>query len=364
MRIWEVVSVSEPMNRPNTLNKRLLILTDSGLARLEAAIFTTLGDDYTYQQLLDLAIEHDLNDTDTISKILKREKPVLRKSLNGLFKAVSLQLQNSDYTYYQSPESFDPNFVGREKAMQDLDKLVNQGKKAILIQAPGGVGKTTLANYYLKHRQFDLVLKLHMAKETQNITSAESVVEEWLRSDFEEEPGREFGIALKRLRDKLTDNRQKIGILIDNLEPALEKGKFISPHGKYVELLRVLTDATVKSVTLITSRELLYEPGVNFEPYILEGLKLPAWQAVFSHDGIDTGTDALNHNSALSQMHHAYEGNAEVMPILMGDMKIRNQRNNDAKKIAQNFKFINLEVNAEFDIGLGLRDIGEYEKAI
>jgi len=67
------------MNQPNTLNKRLLILTDSGLARLEAAIFTTLGDDYTYQQLLDLAIEHDLNDTDTISKILKREKPVLRK---------------------------------------------------------------------------------------------------------------------------------------------------------------------------------------------------------------------------------------------------------------------------------------------
>jgi tetratricopeptide (TPR) repeat protein len=314
------------MNQPKNLNKRLLILTDSGLARLEAAIFTTLGDDYTYQQLLDKTTKYDLNDTDTISKILKREKPVLRKSLNGLFKAVGLQLQDSDYTYFQPDKSPNPNFVGREKAVQDLDKLVNQGKKAILIQAPGGVGKTTLANYYLKHRHFDLVLKLHMAKETQSLTPAESVVEEWLRSDFEEEPGREFGIALKRLRDKLTDNRKKIGILIDNLEPALEKGKFISAHRKYVELLRVLTDATVESVTLITSRELLHEPGVNFEPYLLEGLKRAAWQEVFTHDGIDTGTDALNDNSALSQMHHAYEGNAEVMHILLGDMKIRNQR--------------------------------------
>jgi tetratricopeptide (TPR) repeat protein len=35
----------------------------------------------------------------------------------------------------------------------------------------------------------------------------------------------------------------------------------------------------------------------------------------------------VNDNSPLSQMHHAYEGNAEVMHILLGDMKIRNQRN-------------------------------------
>jgi hypothetical protein len=106
------------MNQPKNLNKRLLILTDSGLARLEAAIFTTLGDDYTYQQLLDKATEYDLNDTDTISKILKREKPVLRKSLNGLFKAVGLQLQDSDYTYFQPDKSPDPSRPNRHTLRQ------------------------------------------------------------------------------------------------------------------------------------------------------------------------------------------------------------------------------------------------------
>lgn len=222
------------MNRPNTSNKRSLILSDSGLERLEEAIFNTLGYEYTYQQLSDLTKKPGGKqlDPDTISKILKREKSVYRTSLTRLFKAVGLQLQDSDYTYYQPPEPTDPKFVGREKAMQDLDNLVNQGKKAILIQAPGGVGKTTLAKYYLKQRGFDLVLDLPMAKEAQNITSAESVVEEWLRSDFQEEPGREFGIALKRLRDKLKDKRKKIAVLIDNLEPALEKGKFIPEHRK------------------------------------------------------------------------------------------------------------------------------------
>jgi tetratricopeptide (TPR) repeat protein len=312
------------MNRRNTSNKRSLILSDSGLERLEEAIFNTLRYEYTYQQLSDLTKKPGGKqlDPDTISKILKREKSVYRTSLTRLFKAVGLQLQDSDYTYYQPPEPFDPNFVGREKAMQDLDNLVNQGKKAILIQAPGGVGKTILANYYLKNRGFDLVLDLSMAKQAQNITSAESVVEEWLRSDFHEEPGREFGIALKRLRDKLTDKSKKIGVLIDNLEPALENGKFIPEHRQYVELLRVLTDVNVKSVTLITSRELLHEPGIQFEHYPLEGLHRQAWQEVFTHNDIDTGKDALNDDSALSQMHHAYDGNAEAMQILIGDIKI------------------------------------------
>ena len=34
---------------------------------------------------------------------------------------------------------------------------------------------------------------------------------------------------------------QRVGILVDNLEPALDhQGRFIEPHRRYVELLRVL----------------------------------------------------------------------------------------------------------------------------
>lgn len=110
-----------------------------------------------------------------------------------------------------------------------------------------------------------------MAKETQNITAAEHVIEEWLKQDFDEEPGIEFGVTLGRLKRKLHTCR--VGVLIDNLEPALDRqGRFIAKHRNYVEFLRVLADARVQSVTLITSRDRLCEPEVNVEHY-----RLPDW---------------------------------------------------------------------------------------
>jgi hypothetical protein len=145
------------------------------------------------------------------------------------------------------------NFVGREGAIAHLNTRINQGAKIIVIQAPGGVGKTTLAQEYLKSQGFDLVLELLMAKEKENITLVESVIEEWLKRDFQEEPGREFGVTLGRLKRQL--QMRRVGVLIDNLEPALDgQGRFIEPHRRYVELLRVLGEYSVQSVTLITSR--------------------------------------------------------------------------------------------------------------
>ncbi|MBS9392104.1 MAG: ATP-binding protein [Dolichospermum sp. LBC05a] len=107
------------------------------------------------------------------------------------------------------------NFFGRDDDLARLNTLINQHQKMIVIQAPGGLGKTTLARQYLDNQGFDLVLSLEIAKEPDNITSVESVVEEWLKQYFEEEPGREFGITLARLKKHL-QNRQ-VGILIDSL---------------------------------------------------------------------------------------------------------------------------------------------------
>lgn len=199
------------------------------------------------------------------------------------------------------------NFVGREGAIDYLNTRINQGAKVILIQAPGGVGKTTLAQEYLKSQGFDLVLELLMAKEKENITLVESVIEEWLKQDFQEEPGREFGVTLARLKRQLQTRR--VGVLIDNLEPALDgQGRFIEPHRRYVELLRVLADSSVQSVTLITSREPLAE-GMGITNYPLPSIDEQAWQDFFSHElEIDATT--------LKEMHKAYGGNALAMTIL------------------------------------------------
>jgi tetratricopeptide (TPR) repeat protein len=203
------------------------------------------------------------------------------------------------------------NFVGREGAIARLNTHINQGAKIIVIQAAGGVGKTKLAEEYFYSQGFELVIHLPMAKEKENIQLVESVIEGWLKQDFEEEPGREFWEMLRRLKRQL--QTRKIGVLIDNLEPALDgQGRFIEPHRRYVELLRVLADANVLSVTLITSRDRLCEPDVNVAHYFLPGLDEQAWQQFFMSRHINIDIPTLN------AMNKAYGGNAKAMGILWG----------------------------------------------
>ena len=91
--------------------------------------------------------------------------------------------------------SLDYQFIGREGAIARLDELTQQGQRTIVIQGEGGVGKTTLAQEYLKTCGCDLILELLMAKETAQIASAEIVVEDWLLQDLQIEPGREFSVT-------------------------------------------------------------------------------------------------------------------------------------------------------------------------
>ncbi len=205
-----------------------------------------------------------------------------------------------------------PDFVGRNEDITNINNLVRKGKKIIVIHAAGGVGKTTLAKKYLYNQGFYCVLPLEMAKEQENIISVESVVEEWLRQYFQEEPGKEFGITLTRLKQQLQN--RKVGIFIDNLEPALdEKGRFINNHINYAALLRALADSTVKSVTLITTRERLCDDNVNnIYHYPLDVLTMEAWEEFFASHKIKIDIPSL------AEMHKIYGGNAKAIDILLG----------------------------------------------
>jgi tetratricopeptide (TPR) repeat protein len=206
------------------------------------------------------------------------------------------------------------NFVGRAEAIADINTRINQGAKITVIQASGGIGKTTLARQYLYSQGFDLVIEIPIAKEKENITPIENAIEECLKRDFEEEPGREFGVMLGRLKRQL--QTRKVGVLIDNLEPALDgQGRLIQPHRRYLELLRILADSTVLSVTLITSRDRLCEPDVTVEHYQLPGLDESAWQQFFSSRNIDIDIPTLQ------AMHNTYGGNAKAMGILCGAIR-------------------------------------------
>jgi tetratricopeptide (TPR) repeat protein len=221
----------------------------------------------------------------------------------------SISVANPDPSPAAPPIPPPPVLLGREGAIAHLQTCVHQGHRCIVIQGEGGIGKTTLAQEFLTQQPFALRLELSMAKETANITPVEQVVEEWLRQDFQIEPGRDFGVTLGRLRRQLRD--RSVGILIDNLEPALDgQGRFWPAHSRYGDLLRVLCDPLSQAVTLLTSRDRLCEPGLTVTHYRLPGLAPSVWGTFFQRQGVTCPP------TRVASLHQAYGGNAKAMTIL------------------------------------------------
>ena len=243
-----------------------------------------------------------------------RRTPIRLETFQEICAAIAIDWHQVAERPFPSPDSpsttLDPQFVGRETAINDLQQLGTQGHKLILIQGEGGVGKTTLTRKFLQLQSFDRILELAIGIEPDHVPSVELVLEEWLRRYFQEEPGREFGISLDRLRRQLQDPRHRVGILLDRLETVLQNGRFLPNHRRYIQLLNTLSHPDVQSLTLIASRELLYEPGIILEAYRLKPLNQAAWQQFFKHRHITAET------AALEEMHRAYGGNAEAMCIL------------------------------------------------
>ncbi len=242
------------------------------------------------------------------------EKKVTKNNFRTIIEQYFIAKQNLFKQSDALEQKESSQFLGRQESLADLENLVAQHHKIIVIQGEGGVGKTTLARHFLDTGNFDLVLEVLMAKETQNIVSVQSLVEEWFYKDLQEESGKEFGVTLSRLKRQL--KTRKIGVFIDNLEPALDKdGKFIDLQRDYVELLRILGDSPVKSLTLITSRDRVCEADINLQHYRLSGLSLAAWEQYFKLHQITI--DA----TCLSKIHHRYGGNAKAMGIICGNIK-------------------------------------------
>ena len=297
------------MNSPK--RNRARVLTASGLEKLRAQrrsheVEENAGYKYSLERLGELTGL----DPETVRNVVDC-KGSDKRTLSRFFETFGLTLEDSDHI--QAVQAWaappDPNFVGRDEAIADLNALVSRNARVIVIQARGGVGKTTLARKYLE-QEFGSFLEFPIAKETKDIASIEGLLEEKLRQ-LGEEPGREFLVSIDRLKRKL--QAERIGILIDNLEPALDSaGKFVEAHRRYVELLRVLSDPSVKSMTLITSRERLREADITVQHYPLRSLNVHAWEQFFQRRSINIETPAL------AALHNAYGGNAKAMDIISG----------------------------------------------
>jgi tetratricopeptide (TPR) repeat protein len=223
-----------------------------------------------------------------------------------------------------SPAQADPRFLGRDREVTDLRAFEDSGTKLIVIQGLGGAGKTTLARKYFDSQGITTVLEIWIPIEGQ-VTSAEFWVEEWLRGVFNAEVGTDFGINLERLKLRLSQQSERVGVMIDNLETILNgAGQIVPEHRRYVELLRMLSNARLPTLTLITSREDLSEPQIDPEIYRIDGLDQPSWQAYLSLKTIHYSPETLQ------QVWTAANGNPKAMKILAGAARSDFDRNLDA----------------------------------
>jgi tetratricopeptide (TPR) repeat protein len=277
------------------------------------------------------------------SRILIIAETSLKPAFSGLYRLIeNLTGQpETTVTYKNAPPvlasyrkgaiAADSKFdlLGRDDDRAALRNLSTQ-HKIVLIKAGAGVGKSTLAREFLS-TQFEKVIRLEMGLESGSVTPAEEKVAQILRKDFDEEPSRDFGINLEILRTRLSDRVCAIGVLIDNLEPALDENyRFREKLRGYEAVLGVLGDRDVCSFTLITSRRSLIADRVTVREYLLAGLDITAWRQYFH----DCGNVEIS--EALMAMCIAYHGNAKVMDILHS--AILNRFNGDIESYWQRYK--------------------------
>jgi tetratricopeptide (TPR) repeat protein len=202
--------------------------------------------------------------------------------------------------------------LGRDENLIELQELRNK-YKIVLLKADAGMGKSVLTKYFVD-THFQKAITINMGLSPSEVTPAKEKLSIIL-SDLEIKPSQYFETNLVNLKNALSDRANPVGVLIDNLEPALDQKNLRFRDSNYDCLLRVLCDRDICSFTLITSRVSLCVQGINhqqFYEYRLKGLDLAAWRDYFRDcKNVET-------SEALIQMHNFYEGKPEAMARLQG----------------------------------------------
>jgi plasmid maintenance system antidote protein VapI len=282
---------------------------------------TKRPNDATYTKIIRVLKAEDVEDAD-IAKLQAFFQPVEVQNVPIAENLAPEALQ------FETKAVIDPEFVGREEAILALWNLVDGGAKLIEIQAAGGIGKTTLAEEFVKQAteklNFEAFISIAICLRQEDAMSAEGLIEELLRK-LGEDSSPEFGRSLTRLDQVLRQKR--VLLLIDNLEPTLDgDGKFIPELRGYADVFKRLSSHSVRSLTITTTREQMFESSFNIKRLSLDLLTAQAWKDYFDSQKVMITV------STLETVHRIHGGNAKAMRTLCGEVQEEKDYNLDFEK--------------------------------
>ncbi|RCJ23561.1 hypothetical protein A6S26_03205 [Nostoc sp. ATCC 43529] len=272
------------------------------------------GDSFSLEKLSELT-KLSLH---TISRILGRDEPVDRSSLQSAFEAFKLQLCKDDYIRPSPPENLEirrinphydwseaPDvsmFCGRAEELLQLRQWISEEKfRLVALLGIGGIGKSTLAVKLGLQIQdeFESVVWRSLQNAPPVETQLTNILQFLLWALRKEIVIPEsFDEQLSKLMECLINHRCLV--ILDNVETVFsgsQAGQYRAGYEGYGQLLKRVGEVPHNSCVLLTSREKPREivplegdrTGVKSLP--LTGLNVTEGQQLFQHKGQFTGTE-------------------------------------------------------------------------
>ncbi|NET24944.1 WD40 repeat domain-containing protein [Okeania sp. SIO1I7] len=284
--------------------KRGVILTSEGWDKLNNAKQVQESQEnsvkpYTIESLSEIT----RLDPTTISKVLRREVGVDKRTLDRFFRSFGLELNQSDYTKldvvnnkvekprdnkrnnYFCDEAPDVSiFYGRTEELNILKQwVVDDGCRLITLIGIGGIGKTTLSAKVTKNlsQYFDYSIWFSL----RNLPPLLEIITNLLQilSNGEEtDLGKNITLIINKLIGYLKNRRCLL--IMDNVDAIFSDGNYagnyLEGYEDYGEFFRKLGEVNHQSCLLITSREKPKEIAA------IEGKELPVRSLQISGLGI------------------------------------------------------------------------------
>lgn len=161
----------------------------------------------------------------------------------------------------------DEEFIGRDVEMEDLQRLLRHSNAKIWLQAPGGIGKSTVARrlYHIMSDEFDQLIYVN-----HNTSLEKSFAETVSRSfydPYETLPeNADISVRYRKIVEQLQNRGGKILIIIDNVP------------GDSHTTAALYSFSGIPATVLVTART---ESAAGFVNYNLESLNAESQKSVF-----------------------------------------------------------------------------------